>query len=609
MKYLITFCLLLWGFTSRSETATFNKLAEVNKCWKDQRDINVSALPAYQHLTETGWIKLHLALVEQTLRNRPVSGLTRQQYQNRLNALDNLHQYWLAGKFPQNENYSYRTPIFIDKHNTFCAVGYLVKASGNEATSRMIAAKTNLAYVREMNYPELDQWATDYGFTKEELAWIQPGYPPTEQAAKVGNGVDGEVHELYADGVDGKLYVGGSFVNADGNIVANNIAYVTEQNNVYTWHKMGDGVNGTVYAIEKLGNKIYVAGNFNAAGDQFANNVAYWDGSSWHGMGCIYGTIYDLVVYKNELYACGDFDVCAALSDVNFAKWDGTHWQQMPGLYGRVNTMEVMGDDLVLGGAFLYGSDTSNVVRWNAQSYFRAFNNSIGNEVMDFEWYKDTLYAACKHTMPVQLTNTLMQLGGNEWKVPTGLSFLEFSAPTGSPSFNTLCVESNVMMTGGNFSYLPGMGTYAKNCIGINNGHIGGSWFLLDSAVNKMVRFKGQLFVGGNFKYGGEFSTAEPLNGIARRNSPASGIPGIHGGQTFDIFPNPVNSNRITIENNFEANQLVLTDISGRQLLSLPLKDRTAKQQVDLPTVSSGVYIIGISNAKGEKVLKKVVVD
>jgi hypothetical protein len=276
----------------------------------------------------------------------------------------------------------------------------------------------------------------------------------------------------------------------------------------------------------------------------------------------------------------------------------------MPNLYGRVNTMEAMGDDIVLGGAFVYGSDTSNVVRWNPQSYYHAFANSIGNEVMDFEWYNDTLYAACKQTSPSQLTNTLMHLSGNEWKVPSSFSFLEFTSPTGPPSFNTLCVENNSMMIGGNFYYLPGMGTFARNCISINDDN----FFLLDSAVNKMVRFKGKLYAGGKFNYGGEFSNVE-LNGIATRKLPTTGIPDIHGAQTFDIFPNPVNGSMVTIENNFEANQLVLTDISGRQLLSLPLKDKTAKQQVTLPTVASGVYIIGISNVKGEKVLKKVVVD
>ncbi|RYZ47667.1 MAG: hypothetical protein EOP49_20705, partial [Sphingobacteriales bacterium] len=328
MKNLIAIMLLLWSTVTVTANPTFDKLADVNRCWLDQQDINLNSLPAYRDRSETSWIQLHLSLVEQKLRARNTANLNPVQVKNRMNALGHLHEYWMAGNFPKNEDYSYRTPIFIDKYNTFCAVGYLVKTSGHEAVSRMIAAKTNLAYVKDMNYPELDRWAADNGFSKDELAWIQPGYPPGDNPDQVGDGVDGVVNRLYADDAGGKLYVGGSFSQA-GTLQASNIAYVTESNNVYTWHAMGDGINGTVNAIVALNGKVYVAGNFTEAGDQAATNVAYWDGSSWHSMGCTYGTIYDLIVYKNELYISGSFDVCAAMSDVHVARWNGSNWQQV----------------------------------------------------------------------------------------------------------------------------------------------------------------------------------------------------------------------------------------------------------------------------------------
>src|SRR5690606_37189284 len=163
-------------------------------------------------------------------------------------ALDHLHAYMLAGAFPQNEDYTYRTPIFIDKHDNFCAVGYLVKATGYEQVSRMIAAKINLAYVREMDYPELFAWAKDYGFTVDELAWIQPTYGPSAPAFVIGQGTDGPVMEMYV-GTGDKLYVGGNFTNVNINTAAASIAYITESGNVDTWHTMGNGVNGTVLAI------------------------------------------------------------------------------------------------------------------------------------------------------------------------------------------------------------------------------------------------------------------------------------------------------------------------------------------------------------------------
>jgi hypothetical protein len=606
MKYLFTFLFLYSITLASANTRTFNKLSEVNTCWKEQLDINVSALPVYQNLSETEWIRLHLSLVEHTLRNRVSPVLTATQRANRLNALDHLHEYWMAGRFPQNENYTFRTPIFIDKHNIFCAVGYLVKTSGHEDISRMIAAKTNLAYVKEMHYFELDRWAADNGFTKDELAWIQPGYPPSQQAQKVGNGVDGEVQELYADNAGGKLYVGGTFVNVDSTIEANNIAYVTEQNNVITWHSMGSGTNGPVYAIAAYENKIFVAGHFSEAGGQGANNIAYWDGTAWHAAGCTFGTIYDLIVYKNELYACGSFDVCAAMSDVNVAKWNGTLWQQMPGLSGKVNTMEVMGDDLLLGGAFTFGTEAANVVRWNESQYYHAFGNSIPNEVKDFEWHRDTLYAACKQTSPSQLNSSLFQFIGGSWIAPD-YTLWGFTSMSDVPAFNSLCVDNNNLMIGGNFNYSPGVGIFANNCVALEQSVFNnGNWFLVDSAINKLTLFKGALFAGGKFKHGGEMVNTV-LNGMARRGA-KTGIPDIVKDYRLNIFPNPVDGNTIFIENNFEANSMTLTDISGKSLLVSSLQTHMASQQVSLPQMSQGIYLLSIGNAKGEKVVKKLVI-
>lgn len=609
MKYLLTLLLLWQCATPASASPTLHKLKAVNVCWNDQRDIDMNTLPAYHSMSETAWIQLHLALVEQTLRKRPVAGLSPIQLKNRLDALDQLKAYGLAGKFPQNEDYAYRTPIFIDKHNTFCAVGYLLKTSGHEDISRMISSATNLAYVKDMQYPQLDQWAADHGFTKDELAWIQPGYPPGGEASRVGDGVDGVVHEMYADDAAGKLYVGGNFVNVDSTIEANNIAYVTEQHGTYTWHSMSGGVNGPVYAIAAYDGKIFVAGHFSQAGDQNVNNVAYWDGASWHGVGCTYGTILDLIVYKNELYASGDFDICAALSEVNVAKWDGTQWQQMPGLDGKVNTMAVLGSDLVLGGSFLYQNDKVNVIRWNAQQHYQSFAAGSAQEVIDLEWYGDTLYAACGHTGPVESGNYLMRLNGNSWTAPAELSIFSFSSPDDEVSLNTLCVSGGNMMIGGKFNYNPGVGIFGQNCITLVGEHIGnGNWFLLDSTVHKMVQFKGELFTGGAFKHGGTMSN-EQLNGIARSAVPAStGIGDINADLAFHLYPNPLSGGRLQIENNFGANHLTLTDLAGRNIASLPLRAGAQQQQIQLPSINAGIYMISISNAKGERKIKKVIV-
>lgn len=55
---------------------TYKKLCEVNKCWKEQADINKEQLPVYKQYSEQEWIRIHLQLVEQTLRAKSTQHLT-----------------------------------------------------------------------------------------------------------------------------------------------------------------------------------------------------------------------------------------------------------------------------------------------------------------------------------------------------------------------------------------------------------------------------------------------------------------------------------------------------------------------------------------------------
>jgi hypothetical protein len=72
-------------------------------------------------------------------------------------------------------------PCFIDRDDRRCAVAHLLIQSGYEDTAQMIAAQANNAYVPEMQFPELDMWAEQHGMTREDLAVVQPVYPPTTE--------------------------------------------------------------------------------------------------------------------------------------------------------------------------------------------------------------------------------------------------------------------------------------------------------------------------------------------------------------------------------------------------------------------------------------------
>lgn len=153
-----------------------NQLIELNQNWEH---FNLVALDNdYNYTNEVDLIKLHLSLVEDELRRNTPSNLSAIQKQNRITCLDILNKYWNNGVFPKNTFHSARTPYFIDIYGTYCAVGYLIKETGFDDIAQKIHKENNYGYIKDLKkeYEEIDTWANLFGFTTDELAWIQPSY-------------------------------------------------------------------------------------------------------------------------------------------------------------------------------------------------------------------------------------------------------------------------------------------------------------------------------------------------------------------------------------------------------------------------------------------------
>lgn len=605
MKRLALFILVLSSVSAFGSITTFNRLAAVNSCWHAQPDVNPEQLPALPEMSDHKWIQTHLAFVEATLRHRATTHLSSIQKANRLHCLDILREYGARGQFPINEHYAYRTPIFIDAHNNFCAVGHLVMATGHEDVSRMIATRTNLAYVKDMHYPELDEWAAANGFTTDELAWIQPGYPPSQTCGKVGNGVDGEVLELFTDVATNRLYVGGRFSQADGTIAAANVAWVSGTTGNYVWHAMGAGVNGPVYAIAAFDNKIFVGGSFSMAGGVPADNIAYWDGTAWHAAGCVNGTVYDLAVHKGALFAGGEFENCTALPGRSLAKWDGVAWQTLPGITGRVNTIRPTPTSLAVGGSFDYGSVHTTMAWWNEVSSFALSSNHPANEVMALEIFKDTLYAACRQTDATDTTTLLLKLRIEKWVPAYEHEGQEqnYYPYYGTLALNTLKTEGESLNIGGQFRYSPLIGTTASNCISI-----GGEWPLVDSAVNKMELYNGSLILGGRFRTGNAAGGGSiTLNGITERRSASAAVADVTtAAAAIRIYPQPAHTDMtVTVQTDIDATGYSISDMAGRLLQHGAMKGNT----VHTHGLAPGMYLLSLSTTQGSRHTARLVVE
>jgi hypothetical protein len=123
-------------------------------------------------------LRQHFRRTERELRGRDVRAWPAAVQRARARALDHLHEYVARGVFPRNhERRHHYQPCFIDRDERACAVAYLLIQSGQEPLARKVAADFNFARIADMTAPELDDWAAQAGFTRAELARIQPGYP------------------------------------------------------------------------------------------------------------------------------------------------------------------------------------------------------------------------------------------------------------------------------------------------------------------------------------------------------------------------------------------------------------------------------------------------
>ncbi len=125
----------------------------------------------------------HFKYVEIILRARDVSHLAPKLQQAREHHINQLHAYAVRGIFPRNHERQGFAPCFIDRDDRECAVAHLLMVSGHTETAQQIAVVANYAYVPQMNFPELEDWSKKSGFSKRELALIQPGYYATLDGA------------------------------------------------------------------------------------------------------------------------------------------------------------------------------------------------------------------------------------------------------------------------------------------------------------------------------------------------------------------------------------------------------------------------------------------
>ncbi|MDH4474328.1 MAG: hypothetical protein QE487_17110 [Fluviicola sp.] len=173
-KTAITFFALLF-LINVSATSLYDQLCTFNFNWKNHKT-QAPEGEARVFASDKEYIQAHLTSVLAILRANPGNDLDKEQFRSRMQLICLLDGYRLAGNFPMNYYRNERIPVFIDEHNTHCAVGYLMQQTGHEVLARRIAAADNYVWVKDITDPEVPAWQHASGFSMDELKLIQGAY-------------------------------------------------------------------------------------------------------------------------------------------------------------------------------------------------------------------------------------------------------------------------------------------------------------------------------------------------------------------------------------------------------------------------------------------------
>lgn len=618
MKKLVTLLSLLLIsisslYAADNSPSLYDELVEVNKEWLKQSDVDPSLKSMQANYSNREMLRVHLQLVEKTLRSRDVSHLSADLQKARKHNLDNLNTYWKSGAFPINTTHSNRLPIFIDPFDNFCAVGALIKMDGHENISRMISENGNFDYVHDMSYPELNEWAKNSGLTVDELAWIQPTYSPLYTYTALKGGVNGKVNIIAEDVNSGAIYAGGTFTQADGNTVSN-IAVWYPGFSGFDWLPLGPGLNGEVNAMAFHNNKLYVGGDFTAAGTVAANTVAVWDGSNWQAMGDGFagGQVNDLIIYNNEVYAGGHFYNNAPHGQhfTHLAKWDDANgeWVAPGGKFptGEVRDLSIHNNELIIAGTFNALEITISTIQLVSNNIV-AFDGTDYHDIgfgIDFTIettvsHKGELYAGGAFVRNATTdTFGLAKFNGSYWESIVNNHIASF--PNFSISYITSLVSHDDLIIGGKITYNPGMiGTYGKNLLSYTETSFG-SYFsgigYADSTVYDMHLVGNQfLYVGGDFVNMLSGGSMTPVNHIASTDLGSKSI-GLNERSLaeFNLYPNPSSDKiEVALNNNQLPDDAYMLDLMGRRV-DVNFIQNGNTLTADVRGVAAGTYVVQV---------------
>lgn len=544
---------------------------------------------AISFINDTERIARHLHLVHSYLVTRTPEGLSDEQAHARGQLLDALGAYADRQVFPKNHVLPYRNPVFIDPYGTACAVGHLMIESGHRALAERIDAGMELAYIRGIDLDEVDQWAVDHGFTKDELAWIQPGYSPTIPWSMLGGGTNGTVDEVLTLS-NGDLLVVGQFTDAGG----------TACNGAARWNgssysAMGTLPEGVVNCVVEHGGEIYIGGSFNNG----SQDLLHWSDAGWDAEVVFQsksGEVTALHSHEGMLYAAGG---ATGFSGVEYgvrARGNG-EWEALPGvLNGPIHAMEHHDGHLVAGGsftgAFLSEDDGSLHVARHTGTGWAQVADGLDGTVHDLLLHDGALYATGDMVSMMGTSFGLASIvaGDDEWSrlMPNIQNYITAS-PVDAPSVgHAMVVKDERIFIAGDINAYQGL-THGTGLVAYN-----GEPDNVEPYCNFMGPANSIALVGPDLLV--LAGASETFSNIISTDL-AAGLNEHDRKSTLKLFPNPAKDHvHVAMPDGLSSVPKVrLTDAAGRTI-TIDVQATTTGLMIDPRRLASGNYQVEVND-------------
>ncbi|PHR44771.1 MAG: hypothetical protein COA32_14230 [Fluviicola sp.] len=606
MKSIVFLLLVIWPFLFFSNTSNeesyFNQLCQINKQWLNHEQDSPNAEVYFK--TDEDAIQAHLFLVCNSLTKNTPSDLSDNQLESRLQLIQILREYAREKVFPTNLYHVDRTPYFVDDFGVHCAVGYLMSESGSKDLVAEIRANENYSYIADIKTPGVSEWAFEHGFTVDELKWIQPGYLPSPDAiGPIGSGTNGPVNKVVQNNYNGELVLAGKFDSLDLEPCLNIGVYDNNQLSC-----LGAGISGKINDVTIKGGNVVAFGELDFQGQIYT--MAIYDNSQWNymnipsregavatagfsgGIGFEVAINHPTVQNAQEIWIqsnSGNWEKELTLNGIVKKIGTSVFGRVFVGSFNEARTYDDQGavnDTVFTNNVFFrehYGnndwngisgvdiSDTVNTfVGINNQIYFggTASNDGSSSGVILTRYLNNTL-------QPLLFAYSF---SGND---PVSINALDLIQTDGS------------LLIGGNFLYVPMVGTGGKN-LGVYNVYSHSMSYIayLDKKVNGAVFRNGQIYFGGDFRT--NLSSTE-LNHLGKYDTTAE-VDNNSLNNKLKVFPNPF-TDVIKIEGLTSKYTFQILDGSGRVVREGIISSNDSS--IQLGDLTSGFYLFNLKSEKG----------